>query len=464
MPKTLGKEVQKKDILNYIEKNEIEILNLCYIGGDSRLKSLSFSTLNAHHLNAVLSSGERIDGSSIFPGVSVKAGDLYIIPRYSTAFKNPFSKIRTLNILCSCFDKNGHPLSSAPDTVLRTTEQKFTNNTGLVLHTLGELEYYVIYETGLDVFATRGKHYHDSSPFTVWEDMRNEILHTIVSLGIPVKYAHSEVGKIFLPDGYTAEQHEIEFLPTPISETADNIVISKWIVRNVALKYGVVVTFSPVVEAGEIGSGMHFHLELLQNGKNCMADKKGGPPQGNLTKEALKMIGGILNFAKSLSAFGNPIPVSYLRLATQKESPSSICWGEMNRKALIRVPLGIAGKQTIEFRAADGTAMVHLLLAGLTFATEYGLKDKKSLGIAKELHVSPKETIKRDFDVLPSSCAEAAKELEAQRAYYEKDGIFPPLLIDGILKELKSHKDDNICNIKDTNKIREIIKKYLHYG
>lgn len=458
MSKIIGKDIHKKDILKYIKKNEIKILNLCYVGSDGRLKTLSFSTLDVHHLDSVLSNGERIDGSSVFPGVSTKSGDLFVVPRYSTAFSNPFSKMPTLNVLCSCFDKNGHPLLSAPQTVLRNAEQSFTDNTGFILQALGELEYYVIYKSELDVFAARSKHYHDSSPFTLWEDMRNKILHTIASLSIPVKYAHSEVGKIFLPDGYIAEQHEIEFLSTPASDTADNIAISKWVVRNVAFKYGVMATFSPVVEAGEVGSGMHFHLELLRNNKNWMSDKK-----DNLTKEALKMIGGILDFASSLSAFGNPTPVSYLRLATQRESPSSICWGEMNRNALIRIPLKMAGRQTIEFRAADGTAMVHLLLAGLILAVEYGLENEKSLTTAKRLHATAGEMATKRFDSLPSSCAEAARELEKKRTYYEKDKIFPPALIDAILKELNSRQEDDILK-QDTNKIREIIKKYLNYG
>lgn len=324
--------------------------------------------------------------------------------------------------------------------------------------------------------------------------MRDEILVTLTDLRIPVKYAHSEVGKIHnysaclagRQEGVSAEQHEIEFPLTPAFEAAENVVIAKWVVCNVAKKYGVVATFAPVIKYKETGSGLHFHLELLKNDKNIVLDK-----QGKLSQESRKAIGGLLKFARSLAAFGNPTPISYLRFVAKKDAPSAICWGERNRKALVRIPLGWkfaekmaaltnpsekdfaphtclpsrqGAKQTIEFRAADGTAAVQLLLAGLILAAENGLKDSTSLKTAEDLYVAEKETLKEGLEFLPLSCEESASALEKDRKYYE--GVFPTDLINYIIKELKACKEeDELISKRDEKKeeLRKLVEKYLHY-
>jgi glutamine synthetase len=217
---------------------------------------------------------------------------------------------------------------------------------------------------------------------------------------------------------------------------------------------------------------MHIHLYGLKNGKNVVSN-----PDGTLSREALKIIGGILKFAPSLAAFGNPTPVSYLRFMARKESPMHICWSARNRLALVRIPLWWSFKktsknaescrQTFEYRAPDAFANAHLLFAGLTVAASFGLKNSKdSLKLAKDLHTEAAENEGKKLRALPRSCSEAAKNLEKDRRCYEAGGIFPKRLIDETVKKLRAFKDKNVWKELSSNpeKIEKTIMEYIHYG
>ncbi|MFA8301440.1 MAG: glutamine synthetase beta-grasp domain-containing protein [Hyphomicrobiales bacterium] len=112
-------ELTKADIIRFIEDNGIEMINLRYIGWDGRLKTLNFIINSREHLELILTAGERVDGSSLFPFIEAGSSDLYVIPRYKTAFVNPFSEIPAIDILCSYFDRDGKALDCAPDQILR---------------------------------------------------------------------------------------------------------------------------------------------------------------------------------------------------------------------------------------------------------------------------------------------------------------------------------------------------------
>jgi glutamine synthetase len=189
------------------------------------------------------------------------------------------------------------------------------------------------------------------------------------------------------------------------------------------------------------------------------------------------MIGGILMFASSLTAFGNTIPVSYLRFVSRKESPMYVCWGARNRLALIRIPLWWnfkkieedidACRRTFEFRAPDPSANAYLLLAGIAVATEYGLKNPdESLRVAEELHTKKAAKGNKKFMLLPKSCSESAANLEKDRKYYEAEGVFPKAVVDNTIKRLKSYKDKTLLQKlkSEPQKIEELMQKYLHYG
>ncbi len=480
------KDFTKSDIINYIMENDIEMLNFRYTGGDGRLKTLNFVVYDEEQLDEVLSSGERVDGSSLFPYIEAGNSDLYVVPRFRTAFYNPFNEIPTVDILCGFYDKEGNPFDGSPAYTLHKAHQILQKKTGLDFEVMGELEYYVISEKEPYFVTDDQKGYHESTPFNKWEELRREAIFAIASVGGSIKYAHSEVGN-FTVGNLEYEQNEIEFKPCHIEDAADQLVIGKWVLRSLAHRYGVTVTFSPKITVGKAGSGLHIHTRLMKNGKNAMLK------DGIISDIARKAIAGYLKLAPSLSAFGNTNPTSYFRLVPHQEAPTNICWGDRNRSVLVRVPLGwtgqkdmlkdanplekgkakdFSGKQTVEFRCPDGSADIYLLLAGLTVAARLGLEAKDSLSYAEETYVDvnifdDKHKDKADsLAQLPVSCWDSAKELDRQRDEYLKYGVFNEMAINGIIQQLKGYNDESLREEieKDEEKILALVDRFYHCG
>jgi len=205
-------------------------------------------------------------------------------------------------------------------------------------------------------------------------------------------------------------------------------------------------------------------MQLMKNGKNVMCDKN-----GKLSNLARRVIGGLCKYATTLTAFGNTVSSAYLRLVPNQEAPTKVCWSDLNRSAMIRVPLGWntktnlakvlnpqqqtefnenIGRQTVELRSPDGSAITHLLLAGITMAVEWGLMNDESLQLTDKLYVvgnifkDPK--LLKKLPSLPKSCVESSEWLQKHRDLYERDGIFPESIIDYIVRLLEKEQDENI--------------------
>lgn len=133
-------EFTKADIIGYIKENEIGLVNFMYPAADGRLKTLNFVINNAAYLDAILTCGERVDGSSLFPFIQAGSSDLYVIPRFRTAFLDPFADEPTVTMLCSFFNKDGEPLESSPEHTLRKACKAFTDVTGMEFQAMGELD------------------------------------------------------------------------------------------------------------------------------------------------------------------------------------------------------------------------------------------------------------------------------------------------------------------------------------
>ncbi len=481
-----AREFTKADIVEYIRKNEVRMVNFMYPAGDGRLKTLNFVINNIEYLDTILTCGERVDGSSLFPFIEAGSSDLYVIPRFSTAFLDPFAEIPTLSMLCSFFNKDGEPLASAPRYTLLKALRAFEDVTGMQFEAMGELEYYVIAPDESLFPATDQKGYHESAPFAKFNEFRTECMAYIAQAGGKIKYGHSEVGN-FTIDGYVYEQNEIEFLPVSAADAADQLVLAKWIIRNLAYRYGFDITFAPKITAGKAGSGLHIHMRLMKDGRSVMIK------DGVLSNEARKAIAGMMVLAPSITAFGNTNPTSYFRLVPHQEAPTNVCWGDRNRSVLVRVPLGWTAKsdmcrianpleaesnvdttqkQTVEMRSPDGSADVYELIAGLAVACRYGFELEDALGIAERTYVNvnihQKENAERlkTLEHLPDSCALSADCLERQREIFERYGVFSPAMIDGILKSLRSYDDrtlrEDIGN--DREQMLALVRKYFHCG
>ncbi len=480
------KEFTKADIIRYVEENGIEMINFMYPGGDGKLKTLNFVITNKLYLDTILTCGERVDGSSLFSFIEAGSSDLYVLPRFCTAFVDPFAEIPTLCMLCSFFDKDGNPLASSPENTLRKASRAFTEVTGMEFHAMGELEYYVITEDDGMFPAIDQRGYHESAPYAKMNDFRQHCMLYVAQTGGQIKYGHSEVGN-FKQDGKVYEQNEIEFLPVPVEEAADQLMLAKWVIRNLAYEYGFNVTFAPKITTGKAGSGLHIHMRIVKDGKNMMLSN------GELSKEARTMIAGMMELAPSITAFGNKNPTSYFRLVPHQEAPTNVCWGDRNRSVLVRVPLGWTSgvdlchqanplesisdydtsmKQTVEMRSPDGSADLYQLLAGLCVACRHGFEMENALQLAEDTYVNVNIHDASNADKLaqlaqlPDSCMASADCLEKQRSVFEERGIFSKSMIDGIINQLRAFNDRTLRHDIENNpeEIQHMVETYFHCG
>lgn len=488
----LGKSADKftlDDIVGFILDNNVQMVNFMYPAADGRLKTLNFVVgSDEDYLRSILTCGERVDGSSLFPFIEAGSSDLYVVPRLRTAFMDPFSGLDTICFLCAFFDKDGNRLESSPEYTLAKAKVAFEMSTGMTFEAMGELEYYVSApedDESVMYPAEDQRGYHESMPFAKFNEFRSECMHYIMLSGAKVKYGHSEVGNFRL-DGRIYEQNEIEFLPTDVEEAADSLMVAKWIINNLSYKYGFDTSFAPKITEGKAGSGLHIHMRIMKDGKNMMLDA-----DGKLSEIARRSIAGMMELAPSITAFGNTNPTSYLRLVPHQEAPTNICWGDRNRSVLVRVPLGWTGdrdmftqinpskgysradkslKQTVEIRSADCSADIYQLLASLCVACRHGLELADGLEVAERTYVDVnihKEENKArlaTLSQLPDSCVASAKMLEGQRGVYEESGVFSPAMIDSVISRLRSYEDEDIrARIKeDPQVMKDLVRKYYY--
>jgi len=416
-----------------------------HVGGDGWLKRLDFMPHDEGRLRRICEAGERADGSSLFPGSGIPAGasDIVLRPRIESAFLDPFSEVPTLVLMCSHSGPDGNPLPQSPDTIVRRAMDRLREQTGIELLALGEVEYFLGKRRDeSDIYGADDRGYHAVSPFVFGEPLRRRALELLVDLGVKVKYGHSEVGYIEArePDGVIWEQHEIELGLDTLPRAAEAILLTQWVLRNLAHRSGMRCSTDPIMAEGHAGNGLHFHLAPARDGELLPVREAAG---GSLSDPSRWLIGGLVQFGAALMAFGNRAPGSLTRLTQAKEAPNRITWGEYDRSALIRLPAqarDAAGEPvsppTIEFRLPDGTVFPHLLLAGTALAMISGAATE---GLDELLRATSAAGVKdgggRAASV-PRSFSEVATAVAEHRETFEAGGVFPPPLLDRLVSDL----------------------------
>lgn len=433
------------DLVQVFLESGLRQVSLLHVGGDSALKVLDFVPRDVDHLRRILRAGERADGSSLFPksGITAGASDIILRPRPETAFIDPFAAHGSLALLCGHAQRDGKELPQSGDTILRNAHRRLKAETGIELHALGEVEYFLGTEPiERDLQAVGDRGYHATSPYVFGEELRREALSTLAEIGVPVKYGHSEVG--FAPSELETdlvwEQHEIELALQPLPMAADSVLITQWVLRNLARRMGMRISFEPVVRKGHAGSGMHFHMAAFRDSKYCPV-----LTDGKLDETARWIIGGLLKYGGALMAFGNRKPGSFLRLFQGKEAPTGVTWGRFNRKALVRLPISATdadgmpiSPDTIEFRLPDGSAHPHKLLAGIAQTSCAG----RQLPDLAELleHTDASRDVVKHATPIPQEFSEVADAISEAREVFEAGDVFPPTLIDREIEWLREEK------------------------
>ena len=391
------------------------------------------------------------DGSSIRGFKEINESDMYLVIDYSTAMIDPFSS-KTLSATCDVFDPNGKkPYARDPRGIAKKAEDYLkTTGFGDTAYFGPEAEFFVFdhirfgqsenmgfYEIDSDEgiwnsgdgeiknlgYRTRFKEgYFPVPPHDTLQELRNEMVSTMIKCGLKVERHHHEVA--------TAGQCEINCRFNSLRIAADEMQVYKYIVKNTARKHNKIATFMPKPLFNDNGSGMHCHQSIWKDGVNTFA----GDKVGGISENALYYVGGLLTHARSLSAILSPTVNSYKRLVPGFEAPVNLAYSLANRSVAVRIPITEDGKSAakrIEYRPPDTSANPYLAFSALLMAGLDGIKNKIHPGetIKENLYHMSKESSAK-IRKLPGSLDEALKELEADHEYLLTGGVFTKELIE----------------------------------
>jgi glutamine synthetase len=265
-------------------------------------------------------------------------------------------------------------------------------------------------------YKTRFKEgYFPVPPTDTFHDMRTEMLLTMAKCGVPIEKQHHEVA--------TGGQCELGFRFGKLIEAADWLMTYKYVIKNVARKYGKTVTFMPKPIFGDNGSGMHCHQSIWKDGKPLFA----GDKYAGMSDMGLYYIGGILKHAPALLAITNPTTNSYKRLVPGYEAPVNLAYSQGNRSASVRIPLSGDNPKAkrLEFRCPDATSNPYLAFAAMLCAGIDGIKNKIHPGEPLDRNIyelSPEELAK--IPSTPGSLELALEALENDHAFLTETGVF----------------------------------------
>lgn len=389
--------------------------------------------------------GLGFDGSSIRGWQAINESDMLIVPQPDTAFLDPFTEIPTLVMICNVQDPlTREDYSRDPRNVARKAVN-YLKSTGIAdtAYFGPEAEFFIFDDIRYDQQAHEGYYHIDSiegqwnrgrvetpnlgykvrfkegyfpvPPTDQMMDIRNEMMQTMIECGLDVECQHHEVA--------TAGQSEIDLRFQEMVRMADQLLMYKYIVKNVARKWGKTVTFMPKPLFGDNGSGMHTHVSLWREGENLFA----GSSYAGLSDIAMHAIGGLLKHAPAILAFTNPTTNSYKRLVPGYEAPVNLAYSQRNRSASIRIPMYSPSPKAkrIEFRCPDPSCNPYLAFAAMLMAIIDGIQNKFSPGqpLDKDIYDLPPEELAA-VPKTPGSLDEALDALDKDHEFLLRGDVF----------------------------------------
>ena len=395
--------------------------------------------------------GVGFDGSSIRGWQSIDSSDMLAVPDPSTAQIDPFFAEPTVSVLANIVDPVTLERYSRDPRNIAHKGIEYLKSTGIAdTCFIGpEPEFFIFDEVLYDQKQNTAFYKIDSvegawntnrieepnlgykpsykggyfpvSPTDTYHDLRGEMVKEMRKLGIVVEAHHHEVG--------TGGQAEIDMKFADLLTMADQFMWYKYIIKNVARRYGKTVTFmaKPIFE--DNGSGMHTHFSLWNKGKPLFA----GKGYAGMSEMALHAIGGILKHAAAILAFAAPTINSYRRLVPGYEAPVNLVYSQRNRSASVRIPMYSNNPKAkrFEFRCPDPTANGYLMFTAMLMAVLDGIENKIDPGkpLDKDIYTLPPKELARTKKV-PGSLREALEALEKDHAFLTKGGVFTDDLIE----------------------------------
>jgi glutamine synthetase len=408
--------------------------------------------------------GVPFDGSSIRGWKAINESDMAMVLDPDTAWIDPFMKEPTLSIICSIKEpRTGEPYARCPRVIAqKAVDYLQATGIGDTAFFGPEAEFFIFDDVRFDQNQHEGYYYVDSvegrwnsgrveeggnlgykprykegyfpvAPTDTSQDMRSEMLLTMAECGVPIEKHHHEVA--------TGGQCELGIRFDTLVKSADNLLIYKYCIKNVARKYGKTVTFMPKPVFNDNGSGMHTHQSIWKDGQPLFA----GDNYAGLSQTALHYIGGILKHAPALLAFTNPTTNSYKRLVPGFEAPVNLAYSQGNRSASVRIPLSGTNPKAkrLEFRCPDATSNPYIAFAAMLCAGIDGIKNQIDPGEPLDVDIydlSPEELAK--IPSTPGSLEDALECLEKDHDFLTVGGVFTEDLINTWIQ----YKLDNEVN------------------
>jgi glutamine synthetase len=440
------------NVLKMIKENDVKYVDFRFC--DTRGKE-QHVTFPAHSIDEdTFEQGKMFDGSSIAGWKHINESDMILMPEASTAVMDPFYDEKTLILRCDIIEpKNMQGYERDPRSIAKRAEA-YLQSTGLADTAFfgPENEFFIFDDVrwGTDMSGSfykvdseeagwnSEKVYPDGNighrpgikggyfpvpPVDSLQDMRSAMCSTLEEMGMVTEVHHHEVA--------TAGQCEIGVKFNTLVKKADEVLMLKYVVANIAHAYGKTATFMPKPLVGDNGNGMHVHQSLAKGGANLFS----GELYGGLSETALYYIGGIIKHARALNAFTNASTNSYKRLVPGFEAPVMLAYSARNRSASIRIPYVSNPKgRRIEVRFPDSTANPYLAFAAMMMAGLDGIQNKIHPGEAmdKDLYDLPPEEEK----AIPQVCHafdQALEALDKDRDFLTRGGVFTDDAIDGYI-------------------------------
>ncbi|MDO4859793.1 MAG: type I glutamate--ammonia ligase [Bacillota bacterium] len=439
----------------YIEENDVKMVDFMMIDLNGRWRHL---TIPADRFSeSIMTTGIGFDGSN-YGFAPVEKSDMVFIPDITTAYIDKFMEIKTMAMIGDVFVidlPHNIPFDQDPRNVAKHAEE-YLKSTGIAdeMRIGPEFEFYVFdhvsysmdpnrsgfhvdteqaeWNKGLDDghnLAYKMNHkagYHMAPPQDVLYDLRSKMAMQMEEQGIAVKYHHHEVA------GPAQLEIEVEF--GTLTEMADKTMMTKHIIKNLAIKEGKTATFMPKPVYDEAGSGLHVHMHLFKDGKPIFYDKEG---YSQLSQEALWFIGGLLTHIGAVCAFTNPSTNSFKRLVPGYEAPVTIGFATANRSSVIRIPAYAKTPETkrFELRNPDGTCNPYYAYSAILMAGIDGIKKKidpvkAGFGPYDFNLYDLSDEEKKKIKGLPKSMGSAIKALEKDHRFLTEGGVFPEKLIE----------------------------------
>jgi glutamine synthetase len=454
--------MKPKEVLEFAEKKKAQQVDLRFTDLPGLQQHVSYPI--AQLTEDSFEEGFGIDGSSIRGWAAINESDMLLIPDPSAAFIDPFGEIRTLVMTSDVIDPiTRQHYERDPRWIARKAEMHLKNSgIGDTAYFGAEAEFFIFDNVRFDQDQHSGFYFIDAEegrwnsgrednnlgyrprykegyfpvpPTDHYQDLRAEMVETMIRCGLQIECHHHEVA--------TGGQCEIDQRFNTLVKSADNMMLYKYVIRNVAHQYSKSVTFMPKPLYGDNGSGMHTHQSLWKDGKPLF----GGDCYAGLSQLALWYIGGLLKHARALSAIIAPTTNSYKRLVPGYEAPVNLAYSRRNRSAAVRIPMYSASPKAkrAEFRPPDPSSNPYMAFAAMLMAGLDGVLNKIDPGepLDKDIYdLSPEEM--KNIPSMPASLEEALACLEEDHGFLVKGDVFTEELIETFINYKRRAEADAI--------------------